>query len=107
MNEQGKIILYKQLMKMELLARMKSYKVIGWEEFSNLKSKEILKYALEYRDNALSKFKKDKRSNKDDIKDGFINIGYGSDITIMELAELIKETVEHKIREVFGSSNKA
>ena len=31
--------------------------------------------------------------NKDDIKDGFINIGYGSDITIMELAELIKETV--------------
>ena len=38
--------------------------------------------------------------NKDDIKDGFINIGYGSDITIMELAELIKETVgfEGKIK---------
>lgn len=74
MNEQGKIILYKQLMKMELLAKMKSYKVIGWEEFSNLKSKEILKYALEYRDNALSKFKKDKRSNKDDIKEFYLEL---------------------------------
>ena len=74
MNEQSKIILYKQLMKVELLSKMKSYKVIEWEQFSKLKAKDILKYSLEYRDNALEKFKKDKRSNKDDIKEFYLEL---------------------------------
>ena len=65
MDEKAKIVLYKQLMKMELISKMED-KIINWEEFLKLDAKETLKYTLSYRDKALEKYKKIKHHKQND-----------------------------------------
>lgn len=58
MDEQSRIILYKQLMKFEVMAKMKKEKLIAWESFNNLEDKEALEYASDYRDICSEEFNK-------------------------------------------------
>lgn len=58
MDEQSKIILYKQLMKFEMMSKMKIKKLITWEEFCDLDKKEALEYASDYRDICSEEFNK-------------------------------------------------
>ncbi len=74
MDKQSKIMLYNQLTKIELLSKTRNHKVMEWEKFEKLSSKDILDYIISYRDTALEKFKKDKQSKKEDIKEFYIEL---------------------------------
>ena len=50
MDEQAKIILYKQLMKFEIMSNFKDKELISWEDYKNLDKKDALEYASDYRD---------------------------------------------------------
>lgn len=58
MDEEGKLILYKQLMKFEVMSKIKNVKLISWEEFLALEKKETLEYASDYRDRCNELFNK-------------------------------------------------
>ncbi len=74
MDEQAKIILYRQLINMEIIAKMKNYSVIEWNEFSKLSGKEVLEYAIKYRDNALRRFCNRKRIDEVNKKDFYLQL---------------------------------
>lgn len=58
MDEQAKILLYKQLMKFEVMSKLKGHKLISWENYSKLNKKEALEYASDYRDLCSESFNK-------------------------------------------------
>lgn len=58
MDEQSKIILYKQLMKFEVMSKVKGEKLISWEQYNQLEKKEALEYASDYRDRCSEAFNK-------------------------------------------------
>lgn len=65
MEEQAKLLLYKQLMKFEVMSNMKKIKLITWEEYLKLGKKEALEYASDYRDRCSEEFiKTAKKSEK-------------------------------------------
>lgn len=74
MDEQAKIILYKQLLKVELISKMKDEAIIDWEEFLKLNDKETLKYAIQYRDKALKGLCKRKRIKETDKKEFYLEL---------------------------------
>lgn len=56
MDEQAKILLYKQLVKFEKMSKIKGKKLISWEEYCDLDKKEALEYASHYRDICSNEF---------------------------------------------------
>ena len=58
MDEQAKIILYKQLMQFEVMSKVKGQKLLTWEKFLTLNSKEAFEYVLDYRDRCTEAFNK-------------------------------------------------
>ena len=60
MNEEAKIILYTELLKFERIINSNDVKVLEWEEFEKLESKEAFKYAISFRDECLKKANVDK-----------------------------------------------
>ena len=66
MDERSKIIIYKQLMKYEIIAKMKNEGPMEWENFAKLEDTEILRYAFSYRDKALEKFREMKNSKQNE-----------------------------------------
>lgn len=62
MDEQAKILLYKQLIKFEDMARKKVKKLISWEEYSELDKKDALEYAAHYRDLCSNEFNRRARA---------------------------------------------
>ncbi len=74
MDEQAKIILYKQLMKVQLIAKLKEESLIGWEDFLKLSSKETLRYTIDYRDKALKEVNTKKDMKKSNKKDFYIEL---------------------------------
>lgn len=58
MDEQAKIILYKQLVKFEEISKVKGEKLLTWEHYNEMESKEALEYALDYRDRCTEAFNK-------------------------------------------------
>jgi len=58
MDEQAKIILYRQLMKFENMSKLKNEKVMTWERFSSLDKKDMLEYVSDYRDKCSEAFNK-------------------------------------------------
>lgn len=57
-EEQGKIILYKQLMKFEEMGKIKPSKLIVWDDFLHLNDKDILVYSSDFRDMCSEAFNK-------------------------------------------------
>lgn len=65
MDEQAKIILYKQLMKFESMSKIKDIELMAWESFYKLDKREVLEYASDYRDKCSDEFnRKAKKSEK-------------------------------------------
>ena len=65
MDEQAKILLYKQLMKFEVMSNLKGTKLIPWPNYCKLEKKEALEYASDYRDKCSEAFnKKAKKSER-------------------------------------------
>ena len=58
MDEQAKIILYRQLMKFEAMSKVKGEKLLSWERYNSLDKKEALEYASDYRDRCSEAFNK-------------------------------------------------
>lgn len=58
MDEQAKMILYKQLMKFEAMSKLKGEKLISWEAYKELGKKEAFEYASDYRDKCSEAFYK-------------------------------------------------
>ena len=58
MDEQAKIILYRQLMKFENMSKFKHEKVMTWEKFNSLDKIDALEYASDYRDKCSEAFNK-------------------------------------------------
>lgn len=58
MTEEGKLLLYKQLMKFEVMSKIKDVKLMAWEKFLSLDKKETLEYASDYRDRCSELFNK-------------------------------------------------
>lgn len=74
MDEQAKIILYKQLIKVELISKMKDETVMEWTDFLKLDDKATLKYTLEYRDKALIKLYNKKHVKEVDKKEFYLEL---------------------------------
>lgn len=74
MDEQAKIILYKQLMKVDILSKLKDEKLISWNEFLEYEPKETLKYAIDYRDKALKNFCNKKHIEEIDKKEFYLEL---------------------------------
>jgi len=64
MDEQSRIILYKQLMKFEMMSKVKGEKLIPWEAFCDLDKKEALEYASDYRDRCSEEFNRRARKSE-------------------------------------------
>lgn len=65
MDEQARMLLYRQLMKFEAMSKIKDIQLIEWEEFLNLDKKEALEYASDYRDKCSEEFnRKAKKSER-------------------------------------------
>lgn len=64
MDEQSKIILYKQLMKFEMMSKIKKEKLISWEQYCELDKKDALEYASDYRDLCSEEFNRKAPKNK-------------------------------------------
>ncbi|MCI8392666.1 MAG: hypothetical protein HFJ24_06125 [Clostridia bacterium] len=64
MDEQAKILLYRQLMKFEMMAKLKGEKLLSWEEYLALDKKEALEYASDYRDRCSEAFNKRARESE-------------------------------------------
>ncbi len=64
MNEEAKIILYKQLVIFEEKAKLKNGKLISWENYCKLTDKEALEYASDFRDKCSEIFNKKARKNE-------------------------------------------
>lgn len=64
MDEQAKMLLYKQLMKFEVMSKMKTVDLITWEEYSKLDNKEALEYASDYRDICSEEFNRRARKSE-------------------------------------------
>ncbi len=74
MNEQAKIILYKQLIKVELISKMKDEAIMEWVDFLKLDDKETLKYTIQYRDKALVTFYNKKHIKEVDRKEFYLEL---------------------------------
>lgn len=72
MDEQSKIILYKQLIKFEEMSKVKGEKLITWEQFCKLGGRETLEYASDYRDRCSEEF--NKRMKKDDKRPLYLEL---------------------------------
>ena len=64
MDEQARIILYKQLVKLEGMSKVKGERLISWENFLKLDNKETLEYASDYRDRCNEAFNKIARKSE-------------------------------------------
>lgn len=64
MDEQAKVLLYKQLMKFELMAPLKEKPLMPWEEYLALDKKAALEYASDYRDRCSEEFNKRARKSE-------------------------------------------
>jgi len=64
MDEQAKIILYKQLVKFEEMSKLKGEKLLSWETYCKLDKKEALEYASDYRDRCSEAFNKRARASE-------------------------------------------
>ncbi len=64
MDEQAKILLYKQLVKFEEMAKHRGGRLISWENYCKLDSKEALEYASDYRDRCGEEFNKRARAGE-------------------------------------------
>lgn len=58
MDEQSKIILYKQLTKFEEISNIKGEKLMPWGQYELLDDKEVLVYASDFRDRCANYIKK-------------------------------------------------
>lgn len=58
MDEQAKILLYKQLMKFEVMSNVKGEKLVSWERYLRMDKKDALEYASDYRDRCSEAYNK-------------------------------------------------
>lgn len=58
MDEQAKIIIYRQLLEFEAISKLKKKKLIPWEEYNELDGVDAIKYALKYREECTKNIEK-------------------------------------------------
>ena len=56
MDEHSRMILYKQLLKFEVMSKVKGEKLVLWETFCKMDKKDALEYASDYRDRCSEEF---------------------------------------------------